>query len=107
CLLEEEANVTLRLTVDGRQLQLMVPLPDRWSDEFTRTPTGKVRLLSAQERAYDQEVRRRWRALRVLATGKVMAAKYGVSDLADDYPVAVEVATPEVEKPANGRRPRR
>ncbi len=90
-VLEEDASLTLRLVVGGRQLQLMVPLPDRWSDEFTRTPTGRVRLISAQERAYEREVRRRWTALRVLATGKLMAARYGISDLEDDYPVSVEV----------------
>jgi hypothetical protein len=108
CVLEEEASVTLRLTVGDRQVQLMVPLPDRWSEEFTRTPTGKVRLLSAQERVYEREVRRRWTALRVLATGKLMADAYGISDLADDYPVAVEVSGREGHEPdarrANGKR---
>ena len=100
-VLEDEAGLTLRLMVGGRQLQLMVPLPDRWSDEFTRTPGGRVRLLSAQERAYEREVARRWAALRVLATGKLMAAKYGISDLEDDYPVAIEVAAAMTSEPAN------
>lgn len=103
CLLEEETSVTLRLTVGERQLQLMVPLPDRWSDEFTRTSTGRVRLMSAQERAYEREVRRRWSALRTLATGKLMAAKYGISDLEDDYPVAVEVTARDLDEPALDR----
>lgn len=102
-VLEEEAGLTLRLMVGGRQLQLMVPLPDRWSDEFTLTPTGRVRLLSAQERAYEREVAKRWAALRVLATGKLMAAKYGISDLEDDYPVALEVAAAMPNEPGNRR----
>src|SRR5437868_7026586 len=92
-LLEEDSDVTLRFALDERHVQLIVPLPDRWSDEFLLTPSGRPRALGAQERAYEREVRRRWLALRTVLKGKLVAAECGVSALEDAYVAAIEPTT--------------
>ena len=59
--------------------KLPVPLPDRNSRDFTHTPSrGQLRSPEAQEAAYEQAIRQRWRAIALLIKGLLEASESGM-----------------------------
>lgn len=70
----------IAFVAEGKQIRLMLPMPDRNNREFTRTPgRGLVRSSEQQEKAYEQAVRQRWRALAVTIKAKFAAIEAGIS----------------------------
>lgn len=66
--------------LNGKQVRLSVPFPDRSAREFTHTPTrGTIRSPAQQEEAYEQAVRQRWRALDLVVKAKLEAVEAGIS----------------------------
>jgi hypothetical protein len=74
-------QVAFRLA--GRQVRIDVPMPD--ADEYALTPTGKRRTDTAAREAYEQEVRRRWRALNLVTKAKLTAVAEGISTLEREF----------------------
>ena len=75
----EEAAV-IGFVAQGRQVRFTLPLPDRNSPEITRTPErGLARSREQQEKAYEQAVRQKWRALAVAIKAKFAAIEAGIS----------------------------
>jgi hypothetical protein len=55
-------------------------MPDHNSREFTHTPErGAVRSKEAQDKAYEQAVRQKWRALAISIKAKFAAIEAGIS----------------------------
>lgn len=69
----------------GRQIRFVLPLPDRSSTKFTRTPTGKVASASAAESKYEQAVRQAWRALALVVKAKLEAVEAGISEFEQEF----------------------
>lgn len=66
--------------VNGKQIRFVLPMPDPNSREITRTPErGTVRSREAQEKAYEQAVRQKWRALAISIKAKFAAIEAGIS----------------------------
>lgn len=64
----------------GKQVRFTLPMPDRNSPEITRTPEkGLVRSREQQEKAYEQAVRQKWRALAATIKAKFAAVEAGIS----------------------------
>ena len=77
--LDEPGSATVGFRVHGKMVRFVVPLPDRTAAEFTRTPDrGLKRTAKQAEAAYDQEVRRRWRALSLVVKAKLEAVSSGI-----------------------------
>ena len=56
-----EGRGMIGFVLNGKQVRLSVPFPDRSAREFTHTPTrGTIRSPAQQEEAYEQAVRQRW-----------------------------------------------
>jgi hypothetical protein len=72
----ERAVVAFR--AHGKMLRFIVPLPDRDSAEFARTPTGRRRTGNSSQEAYEQAVRQRWRALALVIKAKLEAVESGI-----------------------------
>lgn len=71
---------------NGRQVRFQLPLPDRNSKEFTHTPARKnMRSSAEQEKAYEQAVRQRWRALSLVIKAKLEAIEAGISVFQDEF----------------------
>jgi hypothetical protein len=69
-----------------RRIQFRLPLPDRGGREFTHTETGRPRKSDAHiERAYEQAVRQRWRALALVIKAKLEAVNAGIAELEDEF----------------------
>lgn len=80
------ATAILAFKMRGRQVKFLLPLPDRSSKEFTRTPTrGTKRTDSAAEAAYEQAVRQRWRALALVIKAKLEAVESGITMFEDEF----------------------
>ena len=69
----------------GRQIRFELPLPDRASDEFTLTPTGRVRTVAMAEKEYEQAVRQRWRALSLMVKAKLEAVQAEIVAFEDEF----------------------
>ncbi len=61
----EPTGASIYFEVNGRQIQLRVPMPPRDDKQFTRGHRSSWRAVSTTERdkRYEQEFRRRWRVL--------------------------------------------
>lgn len=70
---------------DGKRIRFVLPLPDRSSREFTLTPTGKSRVKSAADAAYEQAVRQKWRALNLVVKAKLEAVESGISTFEQEF----------------------
>lgn len=69
----------------GRRVRFDLPLPDRNDKRFRLTPTGKARRPEAQHPAYEQEVRRRWRALALAVKAKLEAVATGIASFEEEF----------------------
>lgn len=80
---DRTASVMFEMT--GRRIVFRLPLPDRASEDFTLTPTGRERSDKAAEDAYEQAVRQRWRALALVIKAKLEAVEAGISTVEDEF----------------------
>jgi hypothetical protein len=70
----------------GRRVRFDIDLPDRNSDEFTRTPTrGTRRSRDAQMAKFEQSVRQRWRALALVIKAKLEAVESGITEFDEEF----------------------
>jgi len=78
-------RVMIGFSMHGRMIRFFLDMPDPESDEFWITPTGKGRTQKAASDAYDQEVRRRWRALNLVIKAKLEAVESGISNFDSEF----------------------
>jgi hypothetical protein len=78
-------------TIGGITYRVTMPLPSEADREFTHTPQQRQkRTADAARKAYDEEVRRRWRALGLVIKAKLVAVEEGVVTLEAEFlPYAV------------------
>lgn len=62
----------------GKQIRFTLDLPKREDRIWTLTETGRTRTPAAANAAYEQEVRRRWRALALVIKAKLEAVETGI-----------------------------
>lgn len=69
-----------------RNIRFLLPMPDRESDEFWRTPARRsMRSPEERDRAYDQAVRQRWRALALAIKAKLEAVEAGITQFEEEF----------------------
>lgn len=81
----DHGRAVLAFSTRERQIRFVLPMPDRNDREFTRTPTGKQRVASAVEQAYEQSVRQRWRALALVVKAKLEAVEAGIVSFDEEF----------------------
>lgn len=64
--------------LNDREIRFVLPLPDRDSTDFTRTPTGRPRAATQARAEYEQAVRQRWRSLALVIKAKLEAVESGI-----------------------------
>lgn len=69
----------------GRRIKFQLPMPDRQSDEFCLTETGRERAAGQAEKAYEQAVRQRWRALALVIKAKLEAVETGITEFEEEF----------------------
>jgi hypothetical protein len=78
-------SVTVAFELAGRRIVFRLPMPDPNDREFNLTPTGKRRVQSAVEQAYEQAVRQRWRALALVIKAKLEAVSAGITTVEQEF----------------------
>lgn len=79
----EQAQIAFEY--ENKRIRFALPLPDRDSKEFTKTPTGKPRVATAAAQAYEQSVRQKWRALSLVVKAKLEAVESGISTFEQEF----------------------
>src|SRR4051794_23318643 len=82
---QADASASIQFELQGRYVQMALPLPDPQHARFTHTPSGKPRGPAAQERAYEQALREHWRSLVVAVRGKVQSVESGISTFEQEF----------------------
>jgi len=81
-----EGGAMVAFSARSRQFRFILPLPDQRAREFTHTPARGVERSQAEaEKAYDQAVRQRWRALALVIKAKLEAVEAGISDFEEEF----------------------
>ena len=75
----------VEFAVQSRRVRILVPMPEREAEEFTRTETGKVRAKSAATKAWEQAKRQRWRALALVVKAKLTAVEAGIRTFEEEF----------------------
>lgn len=70
--------------VEGRQIRMILQMPDRNDREFTHHQRGK-RQESAAYGAWEQACRQKWRALNLVIKAKLEAVSSGITTLDDEF----------------------
>ena len=81
----DQTRAIIQFQASGRQVRFILPLPDPDDDAFAYTPTGFVRSDSVKQKAYDEEVRRRWRALALGIKAKLEMVETGIVDFEREF----------------------
>ena len=69
----------------NRQIRFSLPMPDPSNDSYRKTPTGRIRRGESQAAAYEQEMRRRWRALALAIKAKLEAVDTGITEFEQEF----------------------
>lgn len=82
----EEKKARIQFRAKGRYIRFDLPLPDRYAQEFTHTAERQIlRSFAASEKAFDQAVRSRWRALLLVIKAKMEAVEVGIVTFEDEF----------------------
>lgn len=70
----------------GRQVRFLLPMPDPAAREFTHTPgRGLQRTVAERDKAYEQAVRQKWRALALMVKAKLEAVESGIVSFEQEF----------------------
>lgn len=78
-------KAVIAFEANARHVRFILPMPDASEPGFTRTPTGRARKGDALNTAYEQEIRRRWRALALAIKAKLEAVDTGIAEFEDEF----------------------
>ena len=81
----ETTRAVIAFRYAGKNVRFVPPLPDPGADEFHLTPGGKSRSEDAAQRACEQAVRQRWRALSLIVKAKIEATETGITSFEDEF----------------------
>lgn len=78
-------RAAIAFEAQNRQIRILLEMPDPDDPQFRVTPTRKVRTAESRQAAYEQEVRRRWRALVLAVKAKLEAVETGISTFEQEW----------------------
>ena len=81
----QESKAVIAFQMAERHIKFILPMPDRNDDEFRLTDRGKERAENAQQQAYEQSIRQKWRALALVIKAKLEAVESGISEFEKEF----------------------
>ena len=81
----DDKRAMIQFKANNRIVRFILPFPDPMDDSYRRTPTGRTRKSTSHEAAYEQEIRRRWRALSLAIKAKLEVVETGISEFEDEF----------------------
>lgn len=79
-----DGRAVVGFTMEGRQVRFVLQLPDRNSNEFTRSSRGP-RSADIAATHWEQACRQRWRALALVIKAKLEAVESGIAIFEDEF----------------------
>ena len=79
----EGDRAMIAFNMAGRRVQIMLVMPS--FDDFARTPRNTRRTSAAQQSAWEQACRQRWRALLLIIRAKLEAVESGITTLESEF----------------------
>lgn len=79
----EEDRAMIAFKAHGMQVRFLLPMPKR--DDYAFTDTGRERTMLQTDKAYDQAIRQRWRALSLAIKAKLEAVESGIVGFEDEF----------------------
>src|SRR5258708_7057641 len=81
-----DGKAILAFRANERQVRFDLPLPDRNDSAFQFTPTKRYKRNDSEaEKAYEQAVKQRWRALSLVIKAKLEAVEAGITVFEDEF----------------------
>ncbi|MDX1538861.1 hypothetical protein [Arsukibacterium sp.] len=78
-------SVAVGFVMGGRQVRIVVPLPDKADKQFWTTETGKKRTAAVAQKEWDQACRQRYRALALVVKAKLEAVEAGITTFEEEF----------------------
>lgn len=79
----DQNRAMIAFEANGRRVRFVLTMPDE--GEFTTSEAGRLRKQAQRDAAYEQEVRRRWRALALAIKAKLEAVATGIGTFEDEF----------------------
>jgi hypothetical protein len=82
----EDECAAVAFEMQSRRIMFRLPMPDRNARTITHSPARKyLRSPEEQEKAYEQAVRQRWRALALVIKAKLEAVESGITVFEEEF----------------------
>lgn len=81
----QENQAMIAFQMSHKHIKFILPMPDRNSREFTHTDKGRTRAENAQQQAYEQVIRQKWRALALVIKAKLEAVESGIAEFEHEF----------------------
>jgi hypothetical protein len=81
----QDSKAMIAFQMANRHIKFILPMPDRNSKEFTHTDKGRIRADNAQQQAYEQSIRQKWRALALVIKAKLEAVESEISEFEEEF----------------------
>lgn len=78
-------TAVLAFQMHGRRIRFDLQMPDRASDDFQLTETGRERSPAQAAKAWEQACRQRWRALALVIKAKLEAVESGITMFEEEF----------------------
>lgn len=78
-------TAVMAFQMNGRRIRFDLTMPDRNSDEFTTTETGRERAPAQAAKSWEQASRQRWRALALVIKAKLEAVESGITEFEEEF----------------------
>ncbi|WP_027967288.1 hypothetical protein [Halomonas halocynthiae] len=78
-------TAVMAFQMSGRRIRFDLKMPDRNSDDFTTTDTGRERAPAQAAKAWEQACRQRWRALALVIKAKLEAVESGIAEFEEEF----------------------
>lgn len=82
-IMEEKNQGHVMFEYNGLLIQMTVIFPNK--EDFSKTESGKKRIDSAIDTAYEQGIKQRWRALLLAIKAKLEAVECGISTIEQEF----------------------
>jgi hypothetical protein len=80
-----KGRVVIEFVMHARRIRFDLPLPDRDDPRFSHTTAGRELPPLQAQQAYEQELRRRWRALALAIRAKLEAVETGITEIESEF----------------------
>ncbi len=82
---KQEKTTTIAFEIDGIGVRIAVNMPERDSEEYTRTDKGKPRSPDVADKAWNQACKSRYRALHLVVKAKLESVETGIATFEEEF----------------------